>query len=456
LRALVRMMEKLRSGLGEAIEDRPIKLRNWWGAGAIAQALLSDYLGTGDDEDGEGGNEDYSPPTKTKRAAALGVINQECEPFKWSLHAYFGARIELLKQGVCNTCVNEIDVASAYPATTKELPSMKNGRWEHKTNLTREDVESANILSMFHVRTHGFTWYLPFYPLPFRTDKGGIIFPPSVEGYYMRDDVIGAFKWFDKFEQQRHNAEIELVSGWIFYPASDEKIFAWVQDLFDYRAGLVKRDKKDIRGYVIKLGLNSLYGKFAQHVGERGNPPKFALPVFAGAITAGTRRKLIEAALTRPNDVIAFATDGVYSTKALDVFVPETKQLGHWERKELKDGVFIQSGVNTMTDGDKRKSKTRGFTPNNLDKSADAIMREDIPQLWGEGKSTYEYPYTNYMTLGACVVTRKRWKLVGCWKIGKRTLEFVKSTNKRAVPTDLKWRQSRVKKLMDLPRQLFF
>ena len=188
----------------------------------------------------------------------------------------------------------------------------------------------------------------------------------------MRDDVIAAFEWFDEFQRRerlwRRGAglaapEIELVSAWLFHPADpQERPFAWVQDLFNYRLKLLEENKDDVRAYIIKLALNSLYGKFAQRVGERGNPPKFAAPVFAAAITAATRRKLSEAALTRPDDIIAFATDGVYSTKTLDVYVPDTKTLGLWEKKVLKEGgVFVLAGVNSTG---KDKGKTRGFSPN--------------------------------------------------------------------------------------------
>jgi hypothetical protein len=101
--------------------------------------------------------------------------------------------------------------------------------------------------------------------------------------------------------------------------------------LFDYRAKLVKADKKDARGQVIKLDINAVYGKFAQRIGRRGKPPKYGSLWFAAAITAGTQRKLVEAALTNPDAAIAFATDGLFTDKPLDVYVPEQKILGEWK-----------------------------------------------------------------------------------------------------------------------------
>jgi hypothetical protein len=108
----------------------------------------------------------------------------------------------------------------------------------------------------------------------------------------------------------------------------------------------VSLPKKDARGQVVKLGINSVYGKFAQSVGKMGMPPRFVSWFFAAAITAGTQRKVVEAALTNPDAIVMFATDGVYSTQPLDVHVPEKKTLGGWEHTAAESGgVFVQSGI---------------------------------------------------------------------------------------------------------------
>ena len=62
---------------------------------------------------------------------------------------------------------------------------------------------------------------------------------------------------------------------------------------------------------VIKLFINSIYGKLAQFVGEKGKVPKTANPYYAAAITAYGRRRLCEAALVDPHAVVFFATDGI-------------------------------------------------------------------------------------------------------------------------------------------------
>jgi len=44
---------------------------------------------------------------------------------------------------------------------------------------------------MFRVKTFGYGHDLPFYPLPYRTQSGSILFPANVHGIYMRDLVFG-------------------------------------------------------------------------------------------------------------------------------------------------------------------------------------------------------------------------------------------------------------------------
>jgi hypothetical protein len=194
---------------------------------------------------------------------------------------YFGGRVDLVKQGNHRGVVHEYDLSSAYPSFAVDLPNMKNGRWEKVFSPTRKQVETANMVSMFHVRTHGYDLDLPFYPLPFRTERGAIYYPPEVEGVYMRDHAIAALKHYDCFEKQNRlchygldpsGPSLEIPSAWLFHPATDEKPLAWIGDHFDYRVWL---PKKDARGQVVKLGINSIYGKFAQSVGKMGMPPRF-------------------------------------------------------------------------------------------------------------------------------------------------------------------------------------
>jgi hypothetical protein len=387
-------------------------------------------------------------------------------PLEWGLRAYFGGRNELLKQGCTSDPLHLYDIASAYPAEIAQLPSMEGGKWIHRENPTRGEIEQSNMLSEFHVETYNFKFDLPFYPFPFGTKKRAIMFPANVKGVFTRDEVIGGFKWFDEFDRQGRlcnrlihpeGPELRVTEAMFFVPATDEKPFAFVQELFDLRASIIANDKNDARGVILKLAINSIYGKLAQSVGRKDEPPAFASPWMAAAITAGTRRKLIEAALTAPDSIVCFATDGIVSTTPLDVFVPPSKTLGHWEYEVAKHGgVFVQSGVYAVMKKRSRdeyeaavndptstgeyekvvgetlerghvldeatkiqrarekidegvKIASRGFSPQNIGVSDKVswtqamfkVLSEDIPKCWRDGRPAYVFERQQYITVGA-------------------------------------------------------
>jgi hypothetical protein len=98
--------------------------------------------------------------------------------------------------------------------------------------------------------------------------------------------------------------------------------------------------------------------------------------------------------VTAPDSIVCFAADGIVSTTLLDVFVPPSKTLGHWEHEEAKHGgVFVQSGVYAVikdrTKGDEGvKIASRGFSPQNIGVSEEwtqamlKVLFEDIPACW--------------------------------------------------------------------------
>jgi hypothetical protein len=363
---------------------------------------------------------------------------------------------------------------------------MEGGKWVYRKNPTREEIEQSNMLSMFRVETYNFKYDLPFYLFPLRTKTSAIMFPANVKGIYMCDEVIGGFKWFDEFDRQGRlcnrlihpeGPEIRVTEAMFFVPATDEKPFAFVQELFDLRASIIAENKDDVRGVILKLAINSIYGKLAQSVGRRGDPPAFASPWMAAAITAGTRRMLLEAALTAPDSIVCFATDGIVSTTPLDVFVPPSKTLGHWEHEEAIDGgVFVQSGVYAVikdrTKGDKGvKIASRGFSPQNIGVSKEVsrtqamlkVLFEDIPTCWKEEKAAFVFEREQYVTIGASLArnppppvkgrgARRPWRpsLIGSWIKSEGKLQLDAMSRKRNAPREKRLRLSRSEGLIAL------
>lgn len=423
LRVLARMMSILR---GSMINEG-IFVRQWFGAGSIAQALLK---------------------RENVKAHFWPVVTRELPDYqRWAHHAYFGGRIELLRQGFTPRRLHGYDIASAYPAVASQLPSMRDGEWVHRVNPTRSEIERMSALSMIEIRTHGFP-DASFYPLPYRTPKGSILFPREVYGYYMRDEVSAAFAWGATFGLS--DDCVECISAWEFIVRDATLPFAFLQKLFDYRTTLAKEDVTQI---VVKLGINSCYGKLAQAVasGTTGKPPSFANPWYAAAITSGARARLLLAALSSPKDIVMLATDGIISTVPLPLDCPKQKTLGAWESGELKaGGVFVQSGVYCISDerGDFH-SKTRGFRPLHLGALSVAdMLRQNVPALWAQDRASLDFSYQSYMTLGASVASRALCEHIGRWVDGTRQLDLRGAGIKRDVDPSPKLRRSRAKKLL--------
>lgn len=420
---LARMMTKMR----EAMIGENIHVRNWFGAGTIAQALLKR----------ECVSDHYGVEIKTRQIS---------EPQRWAHHAYFGGRIELLAQGVSRRELHGYDIASAYPFIATLLPSMRGGSFRFVANPDRHTIERTSLLSIVHIRTHNLPRDAPFFPLPYRTPKGAILFPREVNGYYMAAEARAAFEYCDRL-----GGQIEVVACYEFVEGDAARPFAFLQTLFDYRASLLR---ENINQIVIKLGINSCYGKTAQAVaGSDAKPPKFANPWYAAAITGGTRAAILRAALHAPSDIVMLATDGIISKSRLPLVIPEKKTLGSWEYGKLSDGgIFVQSGVYALSDADGNFSaKSRGFRPVNMGEAtggALGVMRNVIPGLWAQDRAALEFKYQSYMTLGASVASRDNAAFIGYWLDGVRQLDLRGSGLKRNVAESKTLRKARAKKLI--------
>ena len=402
-----------------------------------------------------------------KRIALDSSAPPEPRALVWSTYAYFGGRIEAPMQGKTRRRLFSNDISSAYPAQIAKLPSMARGRWRQVFRPTREQVFSSSMLSEFLAKTRGFPLTLSFYPAPWRTKAGAVVYPPDAYGIWMRDEVIGMFEFRDRFRQ----GEIEVIEGLIFEPADpSSRPFAWVSSMFDYRAALLRADRKDVRATSIKLALNSLYGKLAQGVGGSEEPPLFASPWMAAAITAGVRLQVLRAALTDPDKIVGFATDEIFWKSPPDIptSAPGEKELGVWgATKTIKHGgVFVMSGVaHLVTDkndtDDGAETKTRGFNPANYgDRDADPkariekIMLEEIPAAWEADRPEFKFPYQQYMGLGGSVQSRFTEAVIGTWKLSLRTVNLNGVGSKRFVPAGEEYaslRRSRAK--TDPPRR---
>jgi hypothetical protein len=302
---LVELMQKLRRALGEC----ELYLTSWHGAGAVGGALLKKH--------GVDQHIEALPNEHIKHAVMC---------------AYFGGRFQTLMLGE-HSVAHSHDIRSAYPSSLLDLPSMKDGVWSEV-----QKYDSTLIYSVWHVE-----WLIPhnkqsIAPFPHRKARQ-IAYPSQGKGWY----------WFPEVEAAKrvYGDAIQITQGYIFQPVNEHKPFAFLRDAYKQR-NLFKQAKNDAQ-LVLKLGINSVYGKTAQGTIRRPNqeakPPKFQSYFYAGYCTSLTRARIFEMAMRKPESVIAFATDGVFANEKLTTDDEDNNELGLWEYGEPFYLFWAQSGV---------------------------------------------------------------------------------------------------------------
>jgi hypothetical protein len=281
----------------------------------------------------------------------------------------------------------------------------------------------------------------------------------------MRDDLIAAIKWMIKFTTDYprkktlgvQDVSFEIEGAWIWEPIENAiRPFAFIQEFYDQRRAI--KDEAARTGVynpmeiVIKLFINSVYGKLAQFIGEKGKIPKTANPYYAAAITAYGRRRLCEAALVDAYAIVFFATDGVVSTRplhgmpgGLDRVKVEGKDviaLGDWEFVQGDGGLFVGSGIYIYWKYDlndkgepkrddngnlvlKPVSKMRGSNQKKykIDANGEPWLVANVLPIWksmatlpkaGDKSGLVISDYKQFVTVGSAL-SPSRWRLAGRW-----------------------------------------
>ncbi len=316
-RAECRLMAQLADKLIQAHRDAELTLRSYYGAGSTASVLLDRY---------DGRDQKARIPPEMDRPVQ---------------RAFFGGRFEISRIGPVQGVIHQYDIASAYPHVISQLPCFRCGKWELAKTPSQTDLEiSQAALVRYHLpalddasvhpvaSAYGLELATakPWGPLPFRRNDGNIIFPQTGRGWAWRDELLAA---------QRFAPHIQPKEAWIYKSDCEcPPPFAGFQDEFKRRIEWGKSGK----GQVLKLGMNSGYGKRAQRTGAQ----TYRCMVSAGIITSSTRARLLDAIglASDPSKILSVATDGLLSTEPLPLQATE-KVLGGWEHSVMTQGVFM-------------------------------------------------------------------------------------------------------------------
>lgn len=237
--------------------------------------------------------------------------------------AYYGGRFEVTRAGLICEPVYAHDINSAYPAAMSKLPCLKHGRWRKRSGAELAALPGSAIYVCPVRFEHSREQFLC--GLPFRDKRSRLSWPRLGNGVYWSPEIRSA---------QRLGATIEHRAGYSYEPACSCDPLDWVSNAYALRLKL----GKDGAGYAIKLGINALYGKFAQRIGE----PPYQNPIYAGLVTARTRAAINDAIrVAGPANVAMIATDAIFTVGKPALLAQSETALGKWTIKEYPQGIFI-------------------------------------------------------------------------------------------------------------------
>lgn len=316
-----RLMATLARKLVEAHEKAEIPLKNFYGAGSSAAAMLKKM--------------DIRRFMQEPPEAMIQAVAQ----------AFSGGRFDNSHIGTVRGKVRGADISSAYPYQTQFLPCLVHGVW--KRTIKRQNLNRVRVACVRYTLRDSAsvdTKARPWGPFPFREKDGSICYP-AVSG--------GGWVWLQEFlEGERIFPNVEFREAWIYHQECDCKPFKDMPGYYNERC----RIGKEGAGIVLKLASNSVPGKTAQSVGSA----PFRNYVWAGNINSGTRAQVLHALGLHKNwrDMLMVATDGIL-TRDMSLTLPEPmdtgtniafrddkgnmvkKPLGGWEIKDSERGVFF-------------------------------------------------------------------------------------------------------------------
>lgn len=409
-RALVTLMHQLHARM----VDAGVRVNRWDGAGSIAAALLRDN-----------GVKEHMAPTPDHLMPAV-------------QSAYFGGRSELLRYGTHTGPIYQYDINSAYPSAMRDLPSLASGEWAH------------HVVPLSTRRPTGFAvvriaWDLQHkdggdvYPFPYRNGAGAVSYPPAGTGWV----------WMPELDAYHDHAScyagtVTVLEWYALEPATEARPFGWVADLYSLRQQWHAAGNP--AQIIIKLGLNSLYGKTAQQVGSvAGQSPAWHQLEWAGWVTSLTRARLYRATMQQPGEAIMLASDAIYSTAPLDLPGAGAKRLGEWSADMHDGGTFVQAGVYWLSGADEQIRHARGFGPE-FAASPEPLTRERVTLAWQQTAQQWRAVLSCtaprvFVGIGMVVSGLMPYRLLGSWQTLTRTLQLYPTGKRTDIP--LGWQDRR-------------
>ena len=292
-----RYLSRLVTLLDEQHERIGLSLRSYHGPGSTASALLK--------KNGVLSSHAKLPP----------VVEELCS------RAFVGGRFEQAVIGAADDAYS-YDIRSAYPHAASTLPCLAHGKWVHRRQAPKDD---AVALVRYRVTDIGDRFWGP---LPCRLDDGSIVWSRGGHsGWAWNVEFQAALRGWRGVEYRREH--------WELVKRCDCQPFAFLPALYQER---VRRPENK---QVLKLAMNSAYGKLAQSI---GGGSRWSSRAWAGLITATTRARMLDLITMHDDEsrLLAIATDGAYSQELLGI---SGERLGDWEIGAKGAMTFVRPGI---------------------------------------------------------------------------------------------------------------
>jgi hypothetical protein len=326
----LRLMPLLCERLREVFDDAGYVPRSWHGPGALARMAL-------------------------RRHNIYDAMADSPEPVSRAARSAFaGGRFELKWAGHFNGRIYNYDIHSAYPYFATFLPNLARGTWR------RTSVYESGRFAVWRIRYEASEPdSFRLYPLFRRLPNTGVAWPYRVTGWY----------WAPEAALVADDPDATIIEGWVFDEDDvTDRPFSFLTEYYNRRR--ILKNNKQASEYTFKLIINAIYGQLAQRVGwnrRDGKPPRTHQLEWAGYITSACRAAVYTAGCQAGDKLISIDTDGIYSLAPIES-LNIGDNLGDWELCEYDDGVFWQSGVYCLKDGnDWKKARARGIPKGTYD-----------------------------------------------------------------------------------------
>lgn len=257
---------------------------------------------------------------------------------RFAVAAYNGGKFEVTRKG--RGSFYEYDIVSAYPYEISNLVDIRKAR------VVRDARYRARAAySLYDITTN----------LPFNLNSPVVVKSRNLctfpVGIINRVVTKGEYEYLIA-----HGADVKINKA--VHLIVENPTFPYREEILKLmeQKNRYKRESDVMRYHTVKIFLNSLYGKMAQLIEDRGKLKAGAAwnPIYAGEVTARCRLRVTEMQ-QKYKSIVAVHTDSIISTQPLDIEMGS--ELGEWEFSKSGEGVILGTGIYQIGE----KSRFRGY-----------------------------------------------------------------------------------------------